>query len=132
MGYRLFTCTKELICIGVVYTPNQKIILFLYLLHLNGKKTSKMGYRLFTCTKELICIGVVYTPNQKIILFLYLLHLNGKKTSKESVKLKFDSIWTSILREIDVDLTSMCWEKHIAYKKEIPEICVCLATKIRS
>ena len=30
-GYRLFTCIKELICGGVIYTP--KIISFLFLLH---------------------------------------------------------------------------------------------------
>ena len=43
--------------------------------------------------------------------------LQWLKTSLEILKWKFDSIWTLILREIDVDLTSMCWKKHIVYKK---------------
>ena len=43
-------------------------------------------------------------------MFVALLWL---KTSLEILKWKFDSIWTFILREIDVDLTSMCWKKHI-------------------
>ena len=30
--------------------------------------------------------------------------------------MKIDSLLTSILREIDVDLTSICWRKHIVYK----------------
>ena len=33
--------------------------------------------------------------------------LKWLKTSIETLKWKFDSIWTSILREIDVDMTSM-------------------------
>ena len=51
------------------------------------------------------------------------------KTSIETLKWKIDSIWTSILREIDVDLTSMYRKKQIAYKNMILEICVFLATK---
>ena len=75
-----------------------------------------MGYRLFTCIKELIYGGVIYTP--KIILFIMFVALKWLKTSIETLKSKFDSISTSILREIDVDLTSMCWKKiHCVQKK---------------
>ena len=58
--------------------------------------------------------------------------LKWLKTSIETLKRKFDSIWTSILREIDVDLTSMCWKNTLRTKKVILEIRVCLATEIRS
>ena len=55
------------------------------------------------------------------------------KTSIDKLEWKFNSIWTSILHEIDVDLTSMCW-KNILHTKEIIilEIRVCLANEIRS
>ena len=43
--------------------------------------------------------------------------LKWLRTSIETLKRKFDSILTSILHEIDIDLTSMCWKKHIADKK---------------
>ena len=69
-----------------------------------------MGYRYFTCIKEPICGGVIYTP--KIILLFMFFALKWLKTSIETLKWKFDSIWTLILREIDVDLTSMYWEKN--------------------
>ena len=75
-----------------------------------------MGYRRFTCIKELICGGVIYTP--KIILFFMSVALLWLKTSIETLKWKFDSIWTLILREIDVDLTSVCWKKHIVYNNK--------------
>ena len=38
MGYRLFTCIKGLICVGVIYTP--KIILFYMFVALKWLKTS--------------------------------------------------------------------------------------------
>ena len=38
------------------------------------------------------------------------------KTSIETLIWNFDSIWTSILREIDVDLTSMCWKNTFRSK----------------
>ena len=38
MGYGLFTCIKELMCSGVIYTP--KIILFFMFVALKGIKTS--------------------------------------------------------------------------------------------
>ena len=41
--------------------------------------------------------------------------LKQLKTSMETLKWKFDPIWTTISREIDVDLASMCWKKHIVY-----------------
>ena len=74
-----------------------------------------MGYRLFTCIKDLICGGVIYTP--KIIFFFMFVALKWLKTSIEILKGKFDSIWTSILHEIDVDLTSMCWKNTLRTKK---------------
>ena len=43
--------------------------------------------------------------------------LKWLKTSIETLKYKFDSIWTSILREMDVDLTSMCWKNTLHTKK---------------
>ena len=58
--------------------------------------------------------------------------LKWLKTSTETLKLKFDSIWTSILHESDVHLTSMCWKNTLRIKKTILEIRVCLATEIRS
>ena len=42
--------------------------------------------------------------------------LKQLKTSIETLKWKFDQIWTTILCDIDVDLASMCWKKHIVYK----------------
>ena len=57
--------------------------------------------------------------------------LKWLKTIIKTLKYKFDLIWTSILREIDVDLTSMCW-KNTLHKKVILKIRVCLATEIRS
>ena len=42
--------------------------------------------------------------------------LKWLKMSKETLKLKFDSIWTSILHEIDVNLTSMCWKNTLRTK----------------
>ena len=38
MGYRLFTCIKDLICGGVIYTP--KIIFFFMFVALKWLKTS--------------------------------------------------------------------------------------------
>ena len=43
--------------------------------------------------------------------------LKWLKTSKETLKCNFDPIWTSILHEIDVDLTSMCWKNTLRTKK---------------
>ena len=75
-----------------------------------------MGYHRFTCIKELICGGVIYTP--KIILLFMFVALQWLKRSTKTLKWKFDSIWTLILREIDVDLTSMYWKKtHCVQKK---------------
>ena len=42
--------------------------------------------------------------------------LKRLKTSIETQKWKFDSIWTSILREIDVNLTSVCWKNTLCTK----------------
>ena len=55
--------------------------------------------------------------------------LKWLKTSIETLKCKFDSIWTSILHVI---LTSMCWKNTLSTKNIILEIRVCLATEIRS
>ena len=45
--------------------------------------------------------------------------------------MKNDSMWTSILRKIDVDAMSVCRIKHIIYNNIILENCVCLAIKIK-
>ena len=47
-----------------------------------------------------------------------------------NTKMRFDSIWTSILREIDVDLTSMCWKNTLRTKKSNSGNRVRLATVI--
>ena len=44
--------------------------------------------------------------------------------------MKIDSTWTSILRQIDVDLMSVC-SKNIVYRNIILERFVCLAIKIK-
>ena len=69
----------------------------------------------------------------KLSYFFMFVALKWLKTSIETLKWKFKSIWTSILLEIDVDLTSMFLKKkHNEYKKIVLEICVSLATKNRS
>ena len=90
----------------------------------------KMMYRRFTYIKERICGGAIYTP--KIILFFMFVALYWLKTSIETHKLKFNSIWTLTLNEIDVDLMSMGWKNTLCTKKIILEIRVCFAPKIRS
>ena len=74
-----------------------------------------MGYRLLTCIKDLICGGVIHTP--KLTFFFMFVALKWLKTSIEILKWKFDSIWTSILHEIDVDLTPVCWKNTMRTKK---------------
>ena len=63
---------------------------------INVTVTSQNGVPSFTCIKELICGGVIYTT--KIILFFMFVALKWLKTSIDTLKLNFDSIWTSILR----------------------------------
>ena len=55
--------------------------------------------------------------------------LKWLKTSIEILKWKFDSIWTSILHEIDVDLRLCAGKTHCVQRKIILENRVCLATK---
>ena len=106
----------------------EKRCLQFFLAVLTSQWRHKMGYRRFTCNKELICGWVIYTP--KIILCFIFVALKWLITSIETLKWKFDSIWTLILRKIDFDLTSMCW-KNTLCTKIILEIRVYLATKIR-
>ena len=57
--------------------------------------------------------------------------LKWLKTSIEGPKCKFDSTWASILRQIDADLMSVCWKKHIVYRNMILVNCACLAITIK-
>ena len=45
--------------------------------------------------------------------------------------MKIDSTWTSILRQIDVDLMSVCSKKILCTEIYFCKDCVCLAIKIR-
>ena len=91
---------------------------------INVTVTSQNGVPSFHLhQRAYMCMGL-FTKNNLIFMFVAFMFVafmfvafKWLITSKEPVKIKFDSMWTSILREIDVDLTSMCWEKHIAYKK---------------
>ena len=58
----------------------------------------------------------MFTP--KIILFFMSVALKWLKTSIETQKWKIDSIWTSVLREIDVDLTSVCWKNTLCTEND--------------
>ena len=40
--------------------------------------------------------------------------------------MKIDSTWTSILRQIDVDLISVCCQKNIVYRNIILERLLCV------
>ena len=93
----------------------EKDVYIFFLAVLTSQWRHKIGYRLFTCIKELICGEVIYTP--KIILFCMFVALKWLKTSTETLKWKFDSIWSSILHKNDVDLTSMCWKNTFRTKK---------------
>ena len=55
--------------------------------------------------------------------------LKWLKTSTETLKLKFDSIWTSILHESDVHLTSMCWKNNLRIKNQFWKFACALRLK---
>ena len=57
--------------------------------------------------------GNLHTSNDLLFMVVALKWL---KTSKEILKWKFYSIWTSILHEVGVDLTSMCWKNTLSTK----------------
>ena len=87
-----------------------------------------MGYCFFfTCIKDLICGGVIYT-SIKILFFFIFVALKWLNTSIETLQLKFDSIWTSIIHKL-TSIWRQCAGKNTLH---ILEIRVCLATKIRS
>ena len=90
----------------------EKDVYNFFLAVLTSQWRHKMGYRRFSC-----------------IMFVALKWL---KTSIDALNDNLIQYGLQFLREIDVDLTSMCWKKHIVYQKIILEIRVCLATKIRS
>ena len=96
---------------------------------INVTVTSQNGVPSFHLHQKLICGGVNYTP--KIILFFMFVTLLWLKMSIETLKWKFDSIRTINLRDIDVDLTSVCWKKHIVYNNKTFWKFVC-ASRLKS
>ena len=81
---------------------------------INVTVTSQNGVPSFHLHQRAYCGEVIYTP--KIILLFMSVAMKWLKTSIETQKWKFDSILTSILREIDVDLTSVCWKNTLCTK----------------
>ena len=73
---------------------------------INVKVTSQNGVPSFHLQQRAYrWCDYLHTLTNLIIMYFALKWL---KTSIETLKLKFDSIWTSILHEIGVNLTSIC------------------------
>ena len=83
----------------------------------------------FSHESKSLYVVVLCTPTRNV--FLLFVASKWLENVNRSTKMKIDLIWTSILREIDDDMISVCREKYIAYINIILEICAYLATKIR-
>ena len=69
-----------------------------------------MTYRLFICIIQLIYASDVYT---KILAYKRCFCVEVVENGYRMTQMQFDSTWTSILRQIDVNLMSVCMNTEI-------------------
>ena len=86
---------------------------FFFLQYKRHSDVTKRGTVFSLALKSLYAVGL-FTHLK--YFYYYVCCIEMVKTPIETLKRKFDSIWTSIFCEIDVDMTSMCWENTLRTK----------------